>query len=282
MTRQTRPARCSLAPGTFCTGAFSNPIRAPPGPPVDIRGRSLAPFSRECRHCTLYGVSSETHVPSLTITLTAAPSDAVRRAHRKTSSPRNTRPRTATGCHLKPSFNRMCGSSWQPSMGSPWAAVASHCSTISPRSNACTSARPSVVRVSRGPSSPVSKPKRVPPFGDYAALPPYTIRASIFHEPLLHVMKWLAPVVWVMSWLGYLDGTSHLLGIFFGFAGSQIRGQLDLAARYNPLAWPGVQASETLAMFHYDATSALRGGSTRMTSAPWSASMRASSGPASY
>jgi pimeloyl-ACP methyl ester carboxylesterase len=45
--------------------------------------------------------------------------------------------------------------------------------------------------------------------------------------------------------------------MFFGFAGSQTRGQLDLAARYNPLAWPGVQAHETLAMFGYDATSVL-------------------------
>ncbi|MBV9172125.1 MAG: alpha/beta hydrolase [Chloroflexi bacterium] len=76
-------------------------------------------------------------------------------------------------------------------------------------------------------------------------------------EPLLHVTKWLAPLVWIMSWLGYLNGSSHVLGMFFGFAGSQTRGQLDLAARYNPLAWPGVQASETLAMFRYDATSNL-------------------------
>src|SRR5919199_811214 len=76
-------------------------------------------------------------------------------------------------------------------------------------------------------------------------------------EPLLHVTAWLAPLVWLMSWLGYLNGSSHLLGMFFGFAGSQTRGQLDLAARYNPLAWPGVQAYETLAMFRYDATAVL-------------------------
>jgi len=42
-----------------------------------------------------------------------------------------------------------------------------------------------------------------------------------------------------------------------GFAGSQTRGQLDLATRYNPLAWPSVQARETLAMFRYDATTVL-------------------------
>jgi pimeloyl-ACP methyl ester carboxylesterase len=76
-------------------------------------------------------------------------------------------------------------------------------------------------------------------------------------QPLLHVMAWFAPLVWVMSWLGYLNGSSHLVGMVFGFAGSQTRGQLDLATRYNPLAWPGVQARETLAMFRYDATPVL-------------------------
>jgi pimeloyl-ACP methyl ester carboxylesterase len=78
-------------------------------------------------------------------------------------------------------------------------------------------------------------------------------------EPLLHLTVWLAPLMWVMAWLGYLNGSSHLTGIFFGFAGSETRGQLDLAARYNPLAWPGVQARETLAMFRYDATDVLAG-----------------------
>jgi pimeloyl-ACP methyl ester carboxylesterase len=78
-------------------------------------------------------------------------------------------------------------------------------------------------------------------------------------EPLLHVTAWLAPLVWLMSWLGYLNGSAHLLGRAFGFAGSQTRGQLDLAARYNPLAWPSVQAHETLAMLRYDATPVLAG-----------------------
>ena len=52
-----------------------------------------------------------------------------------------------------------------------------------------------------------------------------------------------------MSWLGYFNGSSHLVGMMAGFAGTQTRGQLDLAVRYNPLAWPGVQARETFAMF---------------------------------
>ncbi|MBV9355685.1 MAG: alpha/beta hydrolase [Chloroflexi bacterium] len=76
-------------------------------------------------------------------------------------------------------------------------------------------------------------------------------------EPLLHLTAWLSPLVWVMSWLSYLNGSSHLVGMIFGFAGSQTRGQLDLATLYNPRAWPGVQARETLAMFRYDATPVL-------------------------
>jgi pimeloyl-ACP methyl ester carboxylesterase len=77
-------------------------------------------------------------------------------------------------------------------------------------------------------------------------------------EPLLHVTAWLAPLVWLMAWLSYVNGSSHIMGMLFGFAGSQTRGQLDLAVRYNPLAWPGVQARETLAMFRYDASATLR------------------------
>jgi pimeloyl-ACP methyl ester carboxylesterase len=76
-------------------------------------------------------------------------------------------------------------------------------------------------------------------------------------EPLLHLTAWLAPLVWLMSWLSYLNGTAHLLSMVFGFAGSESRGQLDRATAYNPRAWPGVQARQTLAMLRYDATQTL-------------------------
>jgi pimeloyl-ACP methyl ester carboxylesterase len=76
-------------------------------------------------------------------------------------------------------------------------------------------------------------------------------------EPVLHLIRWLAPLVWLTSWLSYLNGTAHLGAMLFGFAGSETRGQLDRAALYNPLAWPGVQAAETLAMLDYDATPTL-------------------------
>src|SRR5919202_1684245 len=78
-------------------------------------------------------------------------------------------------------------------------------------------------------------------------------------EPLLHITAWFAPVVWLMSWLSFLNGTAHILSMLFGFAGSETRGQLDRATAYNPRAWPGVQARETLAMLGYDATRVLPG-----------------------
>jgi pimeloyl-ACP methyl ester carboxylesterase len=73
-------------------------------------------------------------------------------------------------------------------------------------------------------------------------------------QPLLHMTTWLAPLAWLMSCIGYMNGSSHVLGMLLGFAGTETRGQLDRATFYNVLAWPGVQARETLAMFRYDAT----------------------------
>jgi pimeloyl-ACP methyl ester carboxylesterase len=76
-------------------------------------------------------------------------------------------------------------------------------------------------------------------------------------EPLLHLVVWLSPLVWLMNWLSYQNGTSHLGALLFGFAGSETRGQLDLAARYNAEASPAVLGRENLAMFRYDATEVL-------------------------
>jgi len=76
-------------------------------------------------------------------------------------------------------------------------------------------------------------------------------------EPLLHLIAWLSPLVWAMNWLSYLNGTSHIVSILAGFAGSETRGQLDFATRFPVLASPGVQARGVLAMLRYDATSTL-------------------------
>ena len=72
-------------------------------------------------------------------------------------------------------------------------------------------------------------------------------------EPLLHLTVLLAPLAWLQNWLGYLSGSMHLSSMLTGFAGTESRGQLDLATRYNPLTPPVVWARENLAMLRYDA-----------------------------
>ena len=76
-------------------------------------------------------------------------------------------------------------------------------------------------------------------------------------EPLLHLVVWFWPLVWLMQWLGYLNGSSHVASMLTGFAGTETRGQLDLATRYNALTPPAVLARQNLAMFRYDATEVL-------------------------
>lgn len=76
-------------------------------------------------------------------------------------------------------------------------------------------------------------------------------------EPLLHLIIWLWPVVWLMQWLGYLNGSSHISSMLTGFAGTETRGQLDLATRYNAVTSPATVARQNLAMFRYDASDVL-------------------------
>ncbi len=76
-------------------------------------------------------------------------------------------------------------------------------------------------------------------------------------EPLFHVMAWLQPLFWLGAWQGYLSGSAHMANRL-GFGRSVTRSQLEhttLLATRNP---PGVQARGNLAMFHWDATGALR------------------------
>jgi pimeloyl-ACP methyl ester carboxylesterase len=76
-------------------------------------------------------------------------------------------------------------------------------------------------------------------------------------EPLLHLVTWTWPVVWLMNWLSYANGLAHLSAMLTGFAGTETRGQLDLATRYNAQTPPAVLARQNLAMFRYDATEVL-------------------------
>lgn len=85
----------------------------------------------------------------------------------------------------------------------------------------------------------------------------YTALQKPVLEPLCHLMVWLAPLVWVLNWLSYLNGSAHRSTERSSFSGRETRGQLDFLARYYLHAWPGVVARGLLAMFRYDATDTL-------------------------
>jgi pimeloyl-ACP methyl ester carboxylesterase len=75
--------------------------------------------------------------------------------------------------------------------------------------------------------------------------------------PLLHLTIWLSPLIRLMNWLSYRNGTAHLFTMATGFGGHESRGQLDLAARFTPMASPAVLARGMLAMFSFDETATL-------------------------
>jgi pimeloyl-ACP methyl ester carboxylesterase len=76
-------------------------------------------------------------------------------------------------------------------------------------------------------------------------------------EPLLWIQILLTPVMWVMNWLSYLNGTIHLLAHLAAFGRHETAEQLDFAARFNLQASPAVAARGMLGMFRYDATEVL-------------------------
>jgi pimeloyl-ACP methyl ester carboxylesterase len=105
-----------------------------------------------------------------------------------------------------------------------------------------------LVLVHTTPTNPV-KTTGMAPF--YAAIQKPVL------ERLCYLMIGLAPLVWAMNWLAYLNGSQHRSTEKSGFSGRESRQQLDFAARFLPRAWPGVVARGMLAMFRYDATDVL-------------------------
>lgn len=73
-------------------------------------------------------------------------------------------------------------------------------------------------------------------------------------EPILYAMIAASPLLRVMNWMSYANGTSVLMNAKTSFAGSETRGQVDLVSRLQAEASPAVVARGTLAMFHWDAT----------------------------
>jgi pimeloyl-ACP methyl ester carboxylesterase len=76
--------------------------------------------------------------------------------------------------------------------------------------------------------------------------------------PLLYLMIWLSPLVRVMNWLSYLNGSAHLSTKLSGFAGTETWQQVDFASRYGLYLSPAVLARGMFGMLRYDATVTLK------------------------
>jgi pimeloyl-ACP methyl ester carboxylesterase len=75
-------------------------------------------------------------------------------------------------------------------------------------------------------------------------------------EPMLWLQIALKPLAWLMSWQSYLSGSSHLTARL-GFGRHVTRSQLNHVAKLMTVNSPSVQARGDLAMFRWDATTAL-------------------------
>jgi len=75
--------------------------------------------------------------------------------------------------------------------------------------------------------------------------------------PLLHLTIAIWPLVWLMNWLSYFNGSAHHSVRRDSFAGTETRGQVDFTARFVPHARPDVLARGMLGMLNYDATTTL-------------------------
>lgn len=77
-------------------------------------------------------------------------------------------------------------------------------------------------------------------------------------EPLMGLAIGLQPVVWLLAWQGYLNGSAHLAHRL-GFGRHVTRSQLDHTSLLSTRNPPGASARGNLAMFAWDATDAVRG-----------------------
>lgn len=76
-------------------------------------------------------------------------------------------------------------------------------------------------------------------------------------EPLCYLMIVAAPIVWLLNWWSYLNGSVHKTNHKSFFSGAETREQLNFISRYTVLSWPAVIARGFLAMFRFDASDVL-------------------------
>lgn len=77
--------------------------------------------------------------------------------------------------------------------------------------------------------------------------------------PLMYLTIALSPLVWLMNWLSYRNGSAHLANKQSSFAGTETWEQIEFATRFQPQASPAVLARGMLGMMNYDATNILSG-----------------------
>lgn len=76
-------------------------------------------------------------------------------------------------------------------------------------------------------------------------------------EPLLYLAIALSPLLWLLSWLSYLNGTTLLTTEISGFTGRETRGQLNFSTLIGLKAQPGILARGVLAMFRFNEVATL-------------------------
>jgi pimeloyl-ACP methyl ester carboxylesterase len=75
--------------------------------------------------------------------------------------------------------------------------------------------------------------------------------------PLIYLTIALSPLVWLMNWLSYLNGSAHLATKQSSFGGTETWEEIDFFAKFQPQAPPAVMARGMLGMMRYDATQTL-------------------------
>lgn len=75
--------------------------------------------------------------------------------------------------------------------------------------------------------------------------------------PLMYLTIALSPLLWLLNWMSYRNGTAHLSNMRSSFAGTESWEQLDFSARFVTQAPPAVLARGMLGMMRYDATGTL-------------------------
>lgn len=70
--------------------------------------------------------------------------------------------------------------------------------------------------------------------------------------PVMHLVRWLQPLIWLIGWQNYLSGSAHMAQRL-GFGPDVTRSQLDHTTLLVTRNAPGVQARGNLAMFRWHA-----------------------------